>query len=158
MRTKGRLATSFDSLQKPRSAVGAFVRPSSSQTEKIWTNGLLLMVNANACLPELLLTGHSRRLLQPNQSSIWVHHRVLFATFMPWDESYGRGSSSIVVFHYYKMLTICRFEYLWQDSEKFKKPTKMPAPEYVEHLMSWVQGNVDNEQMFPSRIGLFIMT
>ena len=29
----------------------------------------------------------------------------------------------------------------------------MPAPEYVEHLMAWVQGNVDNESMFPSRIG-----
>lgn len=46
------------------------------------------------------------------------------------------------------------FEYLWQDNEQFKKPTKMPAPEYVEHLMSWVQGHVDNEQMFPSRIGM----
>ena len=46
-----------------------------------------------------------------------------------------------------------RFEYLWQDSENFKRPTKMPAPEYVEHLMAWVQGNVDNESMFPSRIG-----
>jgi hypothetical protein len=45
------------------------------------------------------------------------------------------------------------FEYLWQDNEQFKKPTKMPAPEYVEHLMSWVQANVDNENMFPSRIG-----
>lgn len=29
----------------------------------------------------------------------------------------------------------------------------MSAPEYIEHLMSWVQSNVDNEQMFPSRIG-----
>lgn len=29
----------------------------------------------------------------------------------------------------------------------------MPAPEYIEHLMAWVQGNVDNEVMFPSRIG-----
>lgn len=46
-----------------------------------------------------------------------------------------------------------RFEYLWQDSENFKRPTKMPAPEYVEHLMAWVQSNVDNESMFPSRIG-----
>jgi MOB kinase activator 1 len=45
------------------------------------------------------------------------------------------------------------FEYLWQDNEKYKKPTKMTAPEYVEHLMSWVQGNIDNEQLFPSRIG-----
>lgn len=48
-----------------------------------------------------------------------------------------------------------RFEYLWQDSENFKRPTKMPAPEYVEHLMAWVQGNVDNESMFPSRIGTY---
>ena len=48
-----------------------------------------------------------------------------------------------------------RFEYLWQDNENFKRPTKMPAPEYIEHLMAWVQSNIDNEQMFPSRIGLF---
>lgn len=46
------------------------------------------------------------------------------------------------------------FEYLWQDNENFKKPTKMSAPEYIEHLMAWVQSNVDNEQMFPSRIGV----
>ncbi|KAB8338833.1 hypothetical protein FH972_021777 [Carpinus fangiana] len=46
------------------------------------------------------------------------------------------------------------FEYLWQDSENFKRPTKMPAPEYVEHLMSWCQSNIDNESMFPSRIGV----
>ncbi|MCJ1323111.1 Mitotic exit network component [Xylographa vitiligo] len=46
------------------------------------------------------------------------------------------------------------FEYLWQDSENFKRPTKMPAPQYIEHLMGWVQGNIDNEQMFPSRIGV----
>ncbi|MCJ1251122.1 Mitotic exit network component [Trapelia coarctata] len=46
------------------------------------------------------------------------------------------------------------FEYLWQDSENFKRPTKMPAPQYVEHLMGWVQSNIDNEQMFPSRIGV----
>ncbi|KAF2829999.1 hypothetical protein CC86DRAFT_284954 [Ophiobolus disseminans] len=46
------------------------------------------------------------------------------------------------------------FEYLWQDSESYKKPTKMPAPQYIEHLMAWVQSNVDNEAMFPSRIGV----
>ncbi|RAK97230.1 Mob1/phocein family protein [Aspergillus ibericus CBS 121593] len=46
------------------------------------------------------------------------------------------------------------FEYLWQDSENFKRPTKMSAPEYIEHLMSWVQSSVDNEQIFPSRLGV----
>lgn len=47
----------------------------------------------------------------------------------------------------------CRFEYLWQDSGKFRKPTKMPAPEYIEHLMAWVQDYINNEAVFPSRIG-----
>lgn len=50
-----------------------------------------------------------------------------------------------------------RFEYLWQDSENFKRPTKMPAPEYIEHLMAWVQGNIDNESMFPCRIGRYFI-
>ena len=51
------------------------------------------------------------------------------------------------------VLTAGRFEYLWQDSDNYKRPTKMPAPEYIEHLMAWVQSNIDNESMFPSRIG-----
>lgn len=46
------------------------------------------------------------------------------------------------------------FEYLWQDSDNYKKPTKMPAPTYIEHLMGWVQSNIDNEAVFPSRIGV----
>lgn len=29
----------------------------------------------------------------------------------------------------------------------------MPAPTYIEHLMVWVQSNIDNEAVFPSRIG-----
>ena len=49
------------------------------------------------------------------------------------------------------------FEYLWQDNAKYKRPTKMPAPEYIEHLMAWVQANIDNEQMFPSRIGIYTL-
>ncbi|EGS23877.1 maintenance of ploidy protein mob1-like protein [Thermochaetoides thermophila DSM 1495] len=47
-----------------------------------------------------------------------------------------------------------RFEYLWQDSENYKKPTKMPAPAYIEQLMTWVQSNIDNEQVLPTRIGV----
>ena len=31
----------------------------------------------------------------------------------------------------------------------------MAAPEYIENLMVWVQSNVDNETMFPSKIGMF---
>ena len=44
------------------------------------------------------------------------------------------------------------FEYLWAD-EQNKKPIKMSAPEYVEHLMSWVQHYLDDDTMFPSSTG-----
>lgn len=46
-----------------------------------------------------------------------------------------------------------RFEYLWQDNENYKRPTKMAAPAYIEQLMTWVQANIDNESVMPSKIG-----
>jgi MOB kinase activator 1 len=30
----------------------------------------------------------------------------------------------------------------------------MPAPAYIEQLMGWVQSNIDNEAVLPSRIGV----
>ncbi|PWN50493.1 putative MOB1 protein [Violaceomyces palustris] len=49
-----------------------------------------------------------------------------------------------------------RFEYHWQDanSQLYKKPTKMSAPEYVDCLMNWVQNQLDDEALFPSKIGV----
>lgn len=63
-----------------------------------------------------------------------------------------------------------RFEYLWQDGVQYKKPTKLSAPgafacfllskleliafaAYVDCLMNWVQGMLDDESIFPSKIG-----
>jgi MOB kinase activator 1 len=60
---------------------------------------------------------------------------------------------TIIYICMHKLIILPRFEYLWQDSENFKRPTKMPAPTYIEHLMGWVQSNIDNEAVFPSRIG-----
>lgn len=36
---------------------------------------------------------------------------------------------------------------------RYKKPTKLPAPEYVDALMNWAQGLLDNEDVFPNKIG-----
>ncbi|KAM0751368.1 putative MOB1 protein [Meredithblackwellia eburnea MCA 4105] len=47
-----------------------------------------------------------------------------------------------------------RFEYHWQDGVNYKKPAKFSAPEYVDHLMNWVQGMLDDEAIFPSKIGV----
>ena len=44
-----------------------------------------------------------------------------------------------------------KYEYLWAD-ETIKKPIQCSAPEYVEYLMTWVQGQFDNEEIFPSRV------
>ena len=55
-----------------------------------------------------------------------------------------------------KMTAGDNYEYLWQDSTnaKYKRPTKVSGPDYVEHLMSWVQTNFNNDQYFPSKIGV----
>ncbi|CAG8556493.1 5280_t:CDS:2 [Acaulospora colombiana] len=46
-----------------------------------------------------------------------------------------------------------KVEYLWSDNEKYKKPVELSAPDYVNHLMEWVQRQLDDESMFPSNIG-----
>jgi len=46
------------------------------------------------------------------------------------------------------------YEYLWEDGVKYKRPTKLAAPEYVDALMNWAQGLLDNEEVFPNKIGV----
>ena len=45
-----------------------------------------------------------------------------------------------------------KYEYLWADGVKVKKPLKVSAPAYVDYLMTWIQSILDNEKMFPSRV------
>ncbi|KAJ3506039.1 hypothetical protein NLJ89_g7095 [Agrocybe chaxingu] len=47
-----------------------------------------------------------------------------------------------------------RYEYLWEDGVKYRRPTKLPAPEYVDALMNWAQNLLDDEAVFPNRIGV----
>ncbi|XP_053209335.1 MOB kinase activator-like 3 isoform X2 [Panonychus citri] len=42
-----------------------------------------------------------------------------------------------------------KFEYLWADGKKFKKPTPQPAPKYVGFLMDWTEAQINNEDIFP---------
>jgi hypothetical protein len=46
-----------------------------------------------------------------------------------------------------------RYEYLWEDGVKYKRPTKLAAPDYVDALMNWAQGLLDDEAVFPNKIG-----
>ncbi|KAK3921167.1 MOB kinase activator-like 3 [Frankliniella fusca] len=42
-----------------------------------------------------------------------------------------------------------KFEYLWADGNKYKKPTPLPAPQYVSLLMDWIETQINNENLFP---------
>lgn len=46
-----------------------------------------------------------------------------------------------------------RFEYLWADGEKYRKPTALPAPQYVNLLMDWTENQINNENVFPVSTG-----
>jgi MOB kinase activator 1 len=52
-----------------------------------------------------------------------------------------------------------RYEYLWADPIPSKsgtrgEPIKMSAPEYVDTLMTYIQSRIDDENTFPSKIGV----
>ncbi|KAF8826683.1 hypothetical protein HHX47_DHR5000421 [Lentinula edodes] len=51
-----------------------------------------------------------------------------------------------------RVLTPYRYEYLWEDGVKYKRPTKLPAPEYVDALMNWAQNLLEDEAVFPNKI------
>ena len=36
---------------------------------------------------------------------------------------------------------------------KYKKPTALPAPRYVANLMDWVESQINNDEIFPSKTG-----
>lgn len=47
-----------------------------------------------------------------------------------------------------------KYEYHWADGTTVKKPIKCSAPKYIDYLMTWVQDQLDDENIFPSKIGL----
>ncbi|KAK6203254.1 Mob1/phocein [Scheffersomyces amazonensis] len=61
-----------------------------------------------------------------------------------------------------KMMATDEYEYLWQETSTIsngsnsippKKPVSLPACDYIENLMNWVQSFLDNDNIFPSKIG-----
>jgi len=45
-----------------------------------------------------------------------------------------------------------RYEYHWSDGSS--KPVKCSAPDYIDFLMTWVQEQLDDENLFPDKIGV----
>ncbi|GMM28483.1 Mob1 protein [Martiniozyma asiatica (nom. inval.)] len=54
-----------------------------------------------------------------------------------------------------RMTATAEYEYLWQDPlQRQRQPTHMSAPGYVEVLMQWIQGFLDDEGIFPTKMGV----
>ncbi len=49
---------------------------------------------------------------------------------------------------------VVRRDCLWIDQNR--KQLRLPGPHYVDLVMSWVQGLVDDETIFPTKSGVFL--
>ncbi|XP_058213520.1 MOB kinase activator-like 1A [Rhododendron vialii] len=46
-----------------------------------------------------------------------------------------------------------KYEYRWADGVTIKKPIEVSAPKYVEYLMDWIEAQLDDELIFPQKLG-----
>ncbi|PNS16896.1 hypothetical protein CAC42_4860 [Sphaceloma murrayae] len=46
------------------------------------------------------------------------------------------------------------FEYLWHNPPDFAKPTRLPAPTYISHLLSWTSAHLSDPKLFPTQPGV----
>uniref|UniRef100_A0A7S0UJX8 Uncharacterized protein n=1 Tax=Polytomella parva TaxID=51329 RepID=A0A7S0UJX8_9CHLO len=46
-----------------------------------------------------------------------------------------------------------KYEYLWADGVKYKKPVRLSAPDYISKLFDWIDEQVDSEDVFPQQFG-----
>lgn len=52
------------------------------------------------------------------------------------------------------MLAGSKYEYHWADGTNIKKPIKDSAPKHIDYIMVWVQDQLNDETLFPSKIGV----
>nr|XP_015091614.1 MOB kinase activator 3C isoform X2 [Vicugna pacos] len=45
-----------------------------------------------------------------------------------------------------------RYEYRWQDERQYRRPAKLSAPRYMALLMDWIEGLINDEEVFPTRV------
>eukprot|EP00472_Partenskyella_glossopodia_P010627 CAMPEP_0197527118 /NCGR_PEP_ID=MMETSP1318-20131121/20404_1 /TAXON_ID=552666 /ORGANISM="Partenskyella glossopodia, Strain RCC365" /LENGTH=232 /DNA_ID=CAMNT_0043081601 /DNA_START=85 /DNA_END=783 /DNA_ORIENTATION=- len=42
-----------------------------------------------------------------------------------------------------------KFKYMWADGVKYKTPTLLCAADYIDNLMTWIESQLDDEDIFP---------
>lgn len=46
-----------------------------------------------------------------------------------------------------------KYEYRWQDNDRYKKPTVLSASDYIAELMHWIEQLINDESVFPTKVG-----
>lgn len=46
-----------------------------------------------------------------------------------------------------------RYEYRWADGVTIKKPIVVSAQKYVDYLMDWIEAQLEDEAIFPQKLG-----
>ncbi|XP_042396845.1 MOB kinase activator-like 1A [Zingiber officinale] len=59
----------------------------------------------------------------------------------------------VFVSYVYLHICTCRYEYRWADGVQIKKPIEVSAPKYVEYLMESIEVQLDDESIFPQKLG-----
>jgi len=47
-----------------------------------------------------------------------------------------------------------KYEYQWCDGVEYKRPTALPAQQYIGLLMEWVETQINNEDIFPVSVDI----
>ena len=103
----------------------------------------------------------SRGLFQPDQPHLRHAERRLHGQVVPTDDGRAkvtpRAAAAVAVLstpanpRAPRRRCLCRYEYFWKDEHnpKYKSATTVSTPEYVDLLMTWIEGQINNETIFP---------
>lgn len=117
------------------------------------------LASHSECLKKLLILGLLIKILQQWPYLItWISFTDQLASFVQpvvvrtWQDL-DKGSCHYNLIFFWGCM--CNFRtYLWFD-EKGKK-TKVAAPQYIDYVMTFIQKTISDENIFPTKYGLFI--
>ena len=49
------------------------------------------------------------------------------------------------------MIRLDSMDYTWIDASR--KRVKLPAPQYIDYVLTWVEGLIKDESVFPTKAG-----
>ncbi|KAG5460269.1 MAG: Mps one binder kinase activator-like 1A, partial [Olpidium bornovanus] len=100
-------------------------------------------------LPLSLIFSLVRVVGRPDVSPLLLH--PVFDFFHYLNLFYGTVSNFCTTKDCPNMSAGAGVEFQWVDAQK--KSLKLPAPQYIDYVMTWIQNTLDDESVFPTKVG-----